>query len=474
MARWTWVLAAAVGVLLTSASARAQDAASHKGKLDGKAYLFTVPPGWTATDNAEGVAFAPPPGRLRAGFECWVAAFSGSAGERTAIQFAKDVAKGHKDKTMPWADVTEPDDFTFMGEKGALITVGGTNPASKTPEAAMFLLAPGKGVIYAFVAAGRLDDLQDNAQDLVAIINGVRSDDGKADPRPGNPGGKGGGCVGFGCGGGPPPAISEPPWGLEVSGLSDKWVVRAQKNFYVFTAKGGTQVTVRHLWPDSAEMTAARKAAKKAKLGRHPALVVEGKNKKTWFLEVGKLVTVVDLSASDVASAESQVMGEFVDAFSLVKRDFSHRNDGKKGVRMTVANDVSLELPAGWFFHDVGARGAAFGVKAGSGFALVQVRTAKVAAGVDAFAEDLQAVDLQCKMWKGHPTSDTVEVPGFGKARRLRCAPSRGSNKDLRPWYVLVLEARGLQVFLFGTSSDPKIQPDNRVLELAAHITPPK
>ena len=166
-------------------------------------------------------------------------------------------------------------------------------------------------------------------------------------------------------------------------------------------------------------------------------------------------------------------MNEFVDAFSVVKRDFSHRNNGAKGVRMTVANNLSLELPKGWFFNDVGARGAAFGVKEGAGFALVQVRTAKVTSG-DAFAEDLQAVEIQCKMWRGTPTSDSVEVPGFGKTRRLRCAAGKQSPKDLRPWYVLVLEARGMQVFLFGTSTDLKIQPDKRVLELATHITPPR
>jgi hypothetical protein len=462
-----WLVAAAICVAVIP-SARAQSAgATHKGKLAGKSYLFTLPPGWTATDSDTGVNFLPPPGRVRGDFGCFVASFPGGVGGRSAVQFAKDVAATHKKDHMPWADITEPDEFNFMGVPAALITVGGVNPSTKVQEASMFLLAPGDNVIYAFVAAGRLDDLQDNAQDLVGIINGVRADDGKAAPAPGTPGG---GCVGFGCASGAPPAVADPPWGLEVAGLSDKWVVRAVKNSYVFTAKGGPQITVRHLWPDNPEFVAARKTAQKSKLGRHAALVVDGKNKRSWYLEVGKLVTVVDLAATDVASAEAQVMDEFVEAFTLARRDFAHRNDAKRSMRVAMANGVSYPLANGWFFNDVGARGAAFGVKVGAGFALVQVRTAKVAKGADAFAEDLQAVELQCKIWKGKPVQDKVDVPGTGLSRRLRCEPTSESLKELRPWYVLVLERGKTQVFLFGTSTDAKIKPDDRVDEMARRI----
>jgi hypothetical protein len=464
MVRWSWLVVAAL-IALTAAPASAQTAGNtHRGKLDGKSYLFTLPPGWTASDSDTGVNLAPPPGRVRGEFGCFVAAFTGGAGGRTPAQFAKDVAATHKKDHMPWADITEPDEFNFMGVPAALITVGGVNPTTKQNEASMFLLAPGENVIYAFVAAGRLDDLQDNAQDFVAIINGVRADDGKAAPAAGKPGG----CVGFGCGGGAPPAVSDPPWGLEIDGLSDKWVVRAVKNNYVFTAKSGPQITVRHVWSDHPEWLAAKKKAQKAKLGRHPAFVVEGKNKKSWFVELAGLVTVVDLSATDVASAEGQVMAEFVDAFSLARRDFAGRNNPKKAARVPMANGVSFSAGNGWFFNDVGARGAAFGVKVGAGFAMVQVRTARGKA--DAFAEDLQAVDLQCKMWKGTPTLDKVEVPGTGLSRRLRCQPTKDSLKELRPWYVLVLERNNVQVFLFGTSTDAKIRPDDRVYEMARQI----
>ena len=106
----------------------------------------------------------------------------------------------------------------------------------------------------------------------------------------------------------------------------------------------------------------------------------------------------------------------------------------------------------------------------GAGFALVQVRTAKVAKGADAFAEDLQAVELQCKIWKGKPVQDKVDVPGTGLSRRLRCEPTSESLKELRPWYVLVLERGKTQVFLFGTSTDAKIKPDDRVDEMARRI----
>ena len=57
-----------------------------------------------------------------------------------------------------------------------------------------------------------------------------------------------------------------------------------------------------------------------------------------------------------------------------------------------------------------------------------------------------------------------------GLSRRLRCEPTRESLKELRPWYVLVLERGNVQVFLFGTSTDAKIKPDERVYEMARRI----
>ena len=464
--------------------ARAQsndEASTRKGVLVGRPHVFAVPPGWTFEQQKDSVVFTPPAGRMKGDFGCFVLAVEGQFAGQTPKDFAKAIAQSQQKESMPWGTITDPDDMTFVGLPAALISIGGTNPTTKGAEAMVILVAPDKDLAYAFVAKGRTDDIQDNAGDLAMIINGVvpgNGNTGSVGPGKNGPGGDG--CVGFGCNAGPAPTVDDPPWGLGVQGLSNRWRIENRKGSYVFAAaKPDTRVTVTHRWKDAPDYKQAMKKARgsKAKLGNLDALLVEDAGKKTWHVTLGSQVTVIELAGADLAAAEADAWPEFVKSLSLIKKDTPPINNEKKGVRMTLANGLSLELTKGWFFNDAIASGATFGVKEKAGYIMVQVRTAHVDDdGSDPFNDEFSATQLKCKNAGGKPEESKVNVAGARDARQVRCVMNKSADKTLAkdvPKVVVIVRAKGMHLFLFAKADGLDI-PDVRVADFLASLNLPR
>ncbi len=470
------VVVAFAALAPSSAWAQSGDATTQNVTLLNRPHVFVVPPGWTATPAADSVSFAPPAGKARGEINCFVLAVEGQFSGQNPKDFAKTIAQSQQKESMPWGTITDPDDMTFVGLPAALISIGGTNPETKNAEAMVILVAPGKDIAYAFVVKGRTDDIQDISGELAMIINGVQ------------PGGKVGGgkngagadCVGFGCQAGPAPTIDDPPWGLGVQGLSNRWRVEAKKGSYVFqAAKPEARVTVTHKWKDDPGYKAQLKKAggAKAKLGKLDALVVEEGGKKTWHVTLGSQVTLIELAGADLAAAEADAWPEFVGALSLVKKDTPPINNEKKGVRMTLANGLSLELAKGWFFNDALAAGATFGVKEKTGYVMVQVRTAKVDDdGADPFNDEFAATQLKCKNAGGKPEESKLKVEGARDARQVRCVMDKAADKKLGkdiPKVVVIVRGRGMHMFMFAKADGLDI-PDARVADFLGSLNLPR
>jgi hypothetical protein len=494
--RWLATTAVALATL-APATAWAQAAPTDPTPLSvsflGRPHTVMVPPGWTATPGEDSVSFAPPKDKLRGELDCFVIAVSGQFSGNTPKEFAKTIAGKQKDQSMPWGTLTDPDDMTFVGLPAGLISVGGTNPETKQSEAMVILVAPGTDIAYAFVVKGRTDDISDVSGDLATIINGVQPGaKGGGGGKPGGfgsgssgnggatPGGSGGGCVGFGCSAGPAPTIDDPPWGLGVSGLSSRWRVETRKGSYVFmAAKPDARVTVSHRWKDDPGYKAMMKGAKgaKAKLGKLDALVVDDGKKKTWHVTLGSQVTTIELAGADLAAAEADAWPECVNALSLVKKDTPPLNNDKTGVRMTLANGLSLELGKGWFFNDALASGATFGVKEQGSYVMVQVRTAKVDEdGAEPFNDEFSATQLKCKNAGGKPEESKVTVEGAKDARQVRCVMDKSADKNLGkdiPKVVVLVRGRGMHMFLFAKADGLDI-PDARVGDFLASLNLPR
>ena len=473
--------------ILAPAPARAQSAepGTVNANLVGRPHSFVVPPGWTGQPGDDSVVFTPPSGKMHGDFNCFVLAVGGQFAGQAPKDFARTLAQGQQKESMPWGAVTEPDDMTFVGLPAALISVGGTNPTSNAAEAMVILVAPASDIAYAFVVKGRTDDIQATSSELAMIINGVQpTSAGKPGPA-GNKNAPAGsqpagepGCVGFGCNAGPAPTIDDPPWGLGVQGLSKRWRVENDKGKYVFmAAKPDTRVTVTHRWKDDAGYKASLKKAKgaKAKLGRHDALLVEEAGKKTWHITLGAQVTVIELAGRDLAAAEADAWPEFLNALSLVKKDTPPIANAKKGVRMTLANGVSIELAKGWMFTDSLAAGATYAVREKKGFTLVQVRTGSTEGALDPFSDEYVAAQWQCKP-VGRVQETTLSVTGATKVRQSVCQVNPGADKTLVkdvPKIVVLAEGPGVQMFLFAKSDGSDI-PETRVREFLTAISLPR
>jgi hypothetical protein len=445
-------------------------------------HTVAVPPGWTATPGEDSVSYAPPKGKLRGEVDCFVIAVSGQFSGNTPKEFAKTIATKQKDQSMPWGALTEPDDMTFVGLPAGLISVGGTNPETKQAEAMVILVAPGTDIAYAFVVKGRTDDIQDLSGDLATIINGVqpgaKAPSGSSKASPGGTG-TGTGCVGFGCNAGPAPTVDDPPWGLGVQGLSNRWRVEAKKGSYVFqSARPETRVTVSHRWKDDPSFKASMKKLNfaKAKLGKLDALLVQDGGKKTWYVTLGAQVTSIELAGADLAAAEADAWPEFLGALSLVKKDTPPINNEKKGVRMTLANGLSLELAKGWFFNDALAAGATFGVKDKAGYVMIQVRTAHVDEdGAEPFNDEFSQTQLKCKNAGGKPEESKVNVEGARDARQVRCVMDKAADKKLAkdiPKVVVLVRGKGMHMFLFAKADGLDI-PDARVADFLGSLNLP-
>jgi hypothetical protein len=468
----------------------APEASTQNVKLLGRPHVVVTPPGWTSQPADDSVAFTPPAGRTKDTFNCFVLAVEGQFGGQTPKDFAKAIAQSQQKESMPWGTITEPDEMTFVGLPAALISIGGTNPDNKNAEAMVILVAPSKDIAYAFVVRGRTDDIQDNAGDLAMIINGVAPGSsgggggggGKNGPGKNGPGagGDGTGCVGFGCNTGPAPSVDDPPWGLGVQGLSNRWRLENKKGKYIFmAAKPDAQVTVSHVWKDDPTYKATIKKARgaKAKLGKLDALLVEDGSKKTWHVTLGAQVTVIELSSSNLKAAEADAWPEFLGALTLVKKDTPPINNEKKGVRMTLANGLSLELGKGWFFNDAIASGATFGIKERGSYVMVQVRTAKVDDdSTQPFDDEFAAAQIKCKNAGGRQEESKLNVGGARDARQVRCVMDKTADKKLGkdiPKVVVIVRARGMHMFLFAKADGLDI-PDARVADFLASLNLPR
>src|SRR5258706_240692 len=307
MVPWKRLAPAAVALaILVPGTARAQSAPEPSTQavvFIGKPHRVVVPAGWTAAPGEDRVAFTPPKDKLRGEVDCFVIAVAGQFAGNAPKDFAKVVATKQKDQSMPWGTLTDPDDMTFVGLPAGLISVGGVNPETKNQEAMVILVAPTADMAYAFVVKGRTDDIQDISGDLATIINGVQP--GAKGDGGSKGGGSGTGCVGFGCQSGPAPSIDDPPWGLDVSGLSNRWRVEAKKGSYVFqAARPETRVTVSHRWKDDPGYKAAMKTAggkaEESKLkvdgardARQVRCVMDKNADKTLGKDIPKVVVIV-------------------------------------------------------------------------------------------------------------------------------------------------------------------------------------
>jgi hypothetical protein len=243
-------------------------------------------------------------------------------------------------------------------------------------------------------------------------------------------------------------------------------------------AKPETRVTVTHRWKDDPGFKAAMKktTGAKAKLGKLDALLVAEGGKKTWYVTLGAQVTTIELAGADLAAAEADAWPEFLGALSLVKKDTPPLNNEKKGVRMTLANGLSLELAKGWFFNDALAAGATFGVKDKAGYVMIQVRTAHVDEdGAEPFNDEFSATQLKCKNAGGKPEESKVNVDGARDARQVRCVMDKAADKKLGkdiPKVVVLVRGKGMHMFLFAKADGVDI-PDARVADFLGSLNLP-
>jgi hypothetical protein len=482
--------AAGLAAVLSPAPAAAQAGGPPRAFLSGIEHEFFVPPNWefipVTKDNQ--VHFKPAQSLMQKGkredFVCGMTVFEGQIGN-DPLAAIKQVSEGQK-KERPWMEVSDPKEMVFAGARGGLIVMVGNDPEKNGDSVAMVVAMAQLGPnVYLFLGQGFSDDIGALAGDMGLIINGVK-------PLSGG-GGGGGGQLGGGALGGsrnrpaepprPGPSVSDPPWGLEVRELPNSWRLANEQGKYVFYAQNGaTTVTVSHAWADAGYVKRL-KGASKVTIGGNDAWQVEDKNAAgakvvRYHVVAGEQATVFELGGTDLALAKDKIWPEFAGAVKIAKAAAPKRG-GTRGVTVTLANGVGVNLGKPWSFEDFVASGATFKAADKGGVVFVQLRTAKVVGNEDPFTPQINKVKIQCQTDGGIYDEGTVDFGGAKSTYKLRCKPSPKADpkkaKKFRPMEIVVLEGKAVHVMLFARAGDDKASeaPDAVVEKFLDGVTLP-
>jgi hypothetical protein len=463
----------------TPSGATAQTETQGSLTMAGRKVSVTVPAGWQRTDTQTGAAvYSAPDGKaqgllLLIFFTIDNPDFQG----KSALEVTRTLGANYQKNEMTWAKLEDPQEGVFMGMPAGMLLMRGTNPETKVEEVTIIVSAvDGKTALIAAIT-GRTDDVQENSEQLAMLITSAKLGGGEP-PAVGKPGGKNGpagGPAGTKNGGkppgAPPLAVVDPPWGLEVRGLSGDWQVLNQEGRYVFLRTGrGTPatITVSHAWAD-AGYGKRLKGAKKGRLGELDAFIVESANRRVYHVVTGEQATIIDLTSNKLAEATTSALPEFVAGLRLTKVTPHPRMDRRKGVAMSLANGVTLSLGKGWVYEDAIAGGGNYSRQDGGTYVFAQVRSAP--AGGDPFAGAVNAVRLRCVNFGGE-LAETRTRLGGRDARRLSCTPKKGAKRELAPMTAVVADSGKVSTFVFLTAG-AKALPEARLAEVLGGLVLP-
>jgi hypothetical protein len=429
----------------------------------GKTSEVTVPAGWTSTQNDNGtLVFSAPADKVTGTLYVLMLAVDATEGA-TIDTLAPQIATLFKDNQMPYGKAEDPSDFDFMGAAGKGIVLRGVNPETKAADVALVVTAIDGKKTLVCIMFGTSADIQTNSEDLASIVVSARF----VTPQPVAHGGHNGPRKS----GSAPPPVDDPTWGLEITGLDGDWRMEAQKGAYVYatTKVVPATITVRHAWADPSYTRKLH--GKPTKVGKVDAIVVEGKNERTYHIIVGQQATEIELVSPRRDEAEAKVLPTFVRGLKINEVD-PPRRKARTGVNMALANGVHLQLGKGWAYEDSFAAGGNYSNGSGRNLVYVQLRTSRrVKGGGAPFAAALASVKVRCADFRGAYLENETTLGGR-KARRVTCTPKKGSSRQLAPMTAIVTGEGEVAAFVFATTTARSLA-EPRVKEFLAGVVLP-